>query len=117
MSFSAFDVFDDGRWDVKHSGWDAKHSCCNVTSVPWPSTYSMFRALDSLKPTAMGPDGLPEWLLRLAAPFIAEPVAYLVAKSHVPIQWKETCTIPLAKKLQPIECADFRPISITSDLS
>ena len=58
----------------------------------------IFGLLDKLRPTAAGPDGLPSWLLKLAAPCIAEPLAFLFNNSitcqTVPKQWKESTITP-----------------------
>lgn len=90
-------------------------------SVETFNEYSIFRSLDTLKPTAMGLDGLPDWFLRLAAPAFAQPLTYLfnlsLKCSVVPRQWKSSCINPLPKAISPATCQDYRPISITSILS
>src|SRR2546425_2892268 len=66
----------------------------------------------------MGPDCIPEWLLRLGAPFLVYPIAYLfkrsLQESQVPSQWKEALITPIPKIPKPHEPADYRPISVTS---
>lgn len=83
--------------------------------------YNVFRMLDTLKPTAMGLDGLPDWFIRLAAPAFAEPLTYLfnlsLECSVVPTQWKSSYITPIPKIPQPLTCQDYRPISITPILS
>ena len=83
--------------------------------------YRVFCMLDTLKPTAMGLDGLPEWFLRLAAPAFASPITYLFNLSAdtaiVPTQWKSSRIRPVPKVSQPQVCQDYRPISITPILS
>ena len=79
--------------------------------------YRVFRMLDTLKPTAMGLDGLPDWFLQLAAPAFASPFTYLFNLSAdtaiIPTQWKSSRIRPVPKVAQPQGCHDYRPISIT----
>jgi hypothetical protein len=69
----------------------------------------------------MGPDGMPYWYLRLAAPSFARPIAHLfstsISTSIVPTQWKQATIMPLPKIPLPSSCADYRPISLTPILS
>ena len=85
------------------------------------SVFSVFSALDKLKPTAPGFDQLPYWFLKAAAPFIAEPLAHLFTISfqngYVPQQWKTAIISPIPKVPQPNKEAEFRPISLTPILS
>ena len=82
---------------------------------------SIFMALDKLGCTATGPDNLPAWFLKIAAPCIAKPVSHLFNISYktavVPNQWKSACITPIAKTKTPSSCTDYRPISITPVLS
>ena len=81
---------------------------------------AVFGMLDGLKPTSAGPDGLPHWFLRVAAPFICSPITFLFNKSisfsYIPKQWKSSIITPVPKSGQPAKCEDFRPISVTSIL-
>src|SRR6218665_2988726 len=84
----------------------------------------MFKMLDSLHHTAEGADGIPAWLLRLAAPALAGPLAHLVNLSlitaTVPKQWKTAVIRPVHQKpkvSQPKVPADYRPISIVPVLA
>jgi len=81
----------------------------------------MFNILDKLGATAMGPDGIPAWFLRIAAPVVAAPIAHLfnmsLSQACVPTQWKTARIVPIAKIKKTTGCADFRPLSITSILS
>ncbi|MFZ2537385.1 MAG: reverse transcriptase family protein, partial [Oscillospiraceae bacterium] len=83
--------------------------------------YYIFKQLDSLKHTSPGLDTLPSWFLKLAAPSIAEPIAYLfnlsLMQSVVPLQWKVGIITPVAKTSNPVNCQDFRPISVTPILA
>jgi len=82
---------------------------------------SVFNLLDKLSPTASGPDGLPFWFLKLAAPIICEPLTHVVnlslATSTVPKQWKSATIHPIPKTAQPQEPSQMRPISVVSILS
>ena len=92
-----------------------KSSCHYPTA--WPTEMLVFHALDTLKATAAGPDQLPSWFIKLAAPIISGPVAHIFAlslqHSTVPQQWKTAAITPIPKIPLPISCADFRPISLT----
>ena len=92
-----------------------KHTCCCPTD--WPSEMLVFEQLDKLKPTAAGPDLLPSWFLKLAAPSIARPLAHLYnlsfIQSTLPSQWKTAAITPIPKIPLPSSCSDFRPISLT----
>ena len=39
--------------------------------------YEVFQALDKMRPTSPGLDDIPHWFLRIAAPFICQPLAFL----------------------------------------
>jgi len=81
----------------------------------------VFHILDRLHHTAEGYDGLPAWMLRLAAPVYARIIALLINRSvlasHVPRQWKIAIISPVAKIPQSDNPADYRPISITPVIS
>ena len=85
------------------------------------SEWQVFRALDTLRHTAAGLDGLPAWFLRVAAPVFCTPVAYLfnlsLQTSTVPQQWKEARIRPVPKVAAPVQHSDFRPISVTPILT
>ena len=85
----------------------------------WRMIYSLFLTVLNLQPR--GQNGLPVWFMRLAAPWIANPVSYIYNlscnTSVVPAQWKFNSITPVPKINKPVHCADFRPISVTSVLS
>jgi len=93
-----------------------KKLTCTVPTY-WPSEYATFMALDNLKMSAAGPDGLPSWFIKLAAPGLALPVSHLfnlsIMQSHVPLQWKCANITPIPKVPLPKSCSDYRPISLT----
>ena len=97
----------------------AKTTCSQ--NLAWPTEQSVFLALDRLKPTATGADGLPVWFLRQCAPVIAKPLSHIlllsINESVVPTQWKTVHITPIAKVAQAVKCTDYRPISITPILS
>ena len=82
---------------------------------------TVFYALDSLKQSATGLDGLQTWFLKLAAPGISMVIAYLfrlsMFESKVPEQWKSACIAPVPTIPAATQCSDYRPISITPVLS
>jgi len=88
----------------------------------WPSEEIVFHLLDNLHTTAAGPDKLPSWFLKLAAPSICSPVSHLyrlsITSSIVPSQWLISTFIPLPKPASPqLSCSNYRPISLTPILS
>jgi len=95
-------------------------SSCTMPPA-WPSERTVFHCLDNLRITAAGPDMLPSWLLKLAAPFISAPIAHLfrlsISTSSVPSQWLLSTIVPIPKSAQPTGCSDYRPISLTPILS
>ena len=52
----------------------------------------IFHLLDTVRPSATGLDKIPSWFLRIAAPLISVPTAYIfntsLSFSVVPDQWK-----------------------------
>jgi hypothetical protein len=82
---------------------------------------TVFRILDTLKMSSSGPDGIPSWFLRLAAPVLARSLAHVyslsISSGIVPKQWKSAIITPVEKINNPLGVTDFRPISVTSILS
>lgn len=87
------------------------------------SEYSVYNALSKLKINkALGPDGLPNKLLKSCADVLAAPVCAIINTSIrcgvVPTQWKLSRVSPLPKIIPPVNIeTDLRPISITSPLA
>lgn len=81
----------------------------------------VFHALDHLRASGAGLDGLPAWFLRIAAPIISPVLTFLfnlsLSTSFVPDQWKNALIHPLPKVSAPTTHTDFRPISIIPVLS
>jgi len=77
--------------------------------------------LDRLKPTAIGLDAVPAWLLQMGAPAFAAPLAIRLNQSMsanvVPQQWKYATITPVPKITKPTQCSDFRPIYVLSRLT
>ena len=98
-----------------------RHKATANQSLNEFTEYFIFHLLERLKPTATGIDGLPVWFLRLSAPWIASPISHIFNMSYsfsvVPVQWKLSCITPVPKTNQPVDCVDFRPISVTPVLS
>ena len=86
----------------------------------WITEFEVFVLLDSVRATSSGLDGIPHWFPRIAAPFLYLPVAFLcnhsILFSFIPPQWKSSIITPVPKTNQHTDCADFRPISVTSIL-
>ena len=88
---------------------------------PWVILTQILKSHLLERPTATGIDGLPVRFLRLSAPWIASPISHIFNMSYsssvVPVQWKLSCITPVPKTNQPVDCVDFRPISVTPVLS
>jgi hypothetical protein len=98
-----------------------KHKSTASKYIEIVSEQQVFKMLDSGRSTAAGMDALPFWFLRLAAPCISAPLAYLynmsLCFSYVPPQWKVGLITPVPKIPSPMSCSDFRPITVTPILS
>ena len=79
------------------------------------SEYQVFQYLDHLKHTATGLDSIPSWFLRLSAPVLAAPLAFIInlslSTSSVPTQWKSSFILPIPKvsNLQLTQTIDQSP--------
>ena len=70
----------------------------------------------------MGPDNLPNWILKEFSPILAAPLAAIINSSlrdgNVPLLWKSADVLPLPKVSPPKDMSkDLRPISLTPVLS
>ena len=71
---------------------------------------------------AIGPDEIPNWLLKTCASTISLPVCSMfnssIREGHVPRLWKSAAVLPLRKIPRPKSIdTDLRPISLTAALS
>ena len=93
------------------------------SEVPPLSVSSVYSALLVPNPRkASGPDGVPNWLLREYADFVAGPVAAILnssfAEHRLPAFWKYADPTPLPKeKPVTIVSKHIRPISLTPVMS
>src|SRR2546425_6561294 len=105
--------------DIMYNVLKTTANCSDYCSLI--SEYTVFKYLDSLKATASGPDNIPFWFLKIAAPSIYVPLTYLynlsLATGIVPLQWKTASIKPIPKIPSPQTCSDFRPISLTPIVS
>jgi len=96
-----------------------KHTC--IAPQDWPGEFTVFAALDKLKPTSAGPDNIPFWVYKLGAPLLASPLSCLfqrsLSSSFVPTQWLTAVITPVPKIPAPLSIADYRPLSQTPLLS
>ena len=95
--------------DLSYTVPDVKATVTKPLSI---SEYQTFYALDHLKHTSTGPDGLPAWFLKLSAPVSAKPVSTLfnlaINNSIFPDQWETAFITPIAKITSPTVPADYR---------
>ena len=97
-------------------------STASLPHIEYLSEWTVFKLLDTLRPTATGLDQLPSWFLGVGgAPFFCRPLTRLfnlsIATSIVPNQWKAAYTRPVPKVTTAESHTYFRPISITPVLS
>ena len=98
----------------------------HITSVPDEyimSTQQVETELEKISlQKAIGPDGIPNWVLKSAAPLLAGPICSIfnasIAQGRIPTLWKSADVIPVPKISNPKSVdSDLRPISLTPVLS
>ena len=62
--------------DTNYQAPERKRSA-NSRCAPKIHVITVFRMLDTLRSSSSGPDEIPAWFLRLAAPFLAEPLTHI----------------------------------------
>uniref|UniRef100_A0A3Q3BE22 Reverse transcriptase domain-containing protein n=1 Tax=Kryptolebias marmoratus TaxID=37003 RepID=A0A3Q3BE22_KRYMA len=71
------------------------------------------KSIDTKK--SAGPDNLDPFFLKLAAEFIAEPLAHIfnlsLISNKIPSVWKSAFVLPLFKSGEPSQVNNYRPIS------
>ena len=90
------------------------------TDITPQEVLSCINKLDSSK--ACGPDKIPTKVLKMAAVYIAEPLAVIFNKSlregRYPAKWKEATVKPIYKgKGSPSDITSYRPISLLPCIS
>ncbi|PFX13943.1 Brevican core protein, partial [Stylophora pistillata] len=87
------------------------------------SEVDVLTAIRKLNPRkAAGPDGIPSWVFREYADFIAQPVTSILncsfAEQQLPPSWKLADVVPIPKQ-KPVEVINkhLRPISLTPIIS
>ena len=88
---------------------------------PSITTEQVFRELELLKPfKAPGHEGIPTIVYKIAAPFIAAPLAHIINVSirsqQFPLLWKHSIITPVPKTSPPSK-NELRPISLLPILS
>lgn len=76
----------------------------------------VFRIIQNIKTKAIGVDRIGIATIKLCVPFLLPFITHIInfclANSVFPDIWKKARVLPLPKIQQPLECKDFRPISI-----
>ena len=99
---------------VKVIAEKTRDNCFNL--VPVDVSY-IRKILDSLDPRkAVGCDKIPQRLLRLSSPVIAEPITrlinYFITNRQWPIVWKSSDVVPVFKKESATDKTCYRPVSV-----
>jgi hypothetical protein len=71
---------------------------------------------------SIGPDSIPNWILKDFASILAPPITSIfnasISQGHVPTLWKSADVIPVPKVPKPVSIDnDLRPIPLTAVLS
>ena len=90
--------------------------------IPLLTVYEVGKLITSLtSKRSMGPDNIPTYLLKLALPYVVEPLTYIynlcIQKNVFPKIFKTAKVIPLRKNTDRTDPNNFRPISLLSVLS
>lgn len=90
--------------------------------IPLLAVHEVGKLVSDLKnKKSMGPDNLTAYLLKLALPYIVEPLTYIynlsIHQSVFPSLLKDAKVIPLPKSKDLNDPGNYRPISILSVLS
>ena len=85
-------------------------------TVDWKGVHKL---LVNLRPhKATGPDSVPAFILKAAASQLAPALAKLFQKSlntgEVPQEWRDALVVPIFKKGERHQPANYRPVSLTS---
>ena len=85
------------------------------------SALAVQKVLARLKPTfSMGPDGIPNILLKKLSLSLCGPLSYLFERSFslvfIPSVWKTAKIVPILKKGSALKVSNYRPISLTSTI-
>ena len=99
-----------------------KSSCSiDLSNFEYCNEINVFNMLCTLKKTAPGPDEIPYWFLKIAAPSLCTPLCHIfnlsLNNSLMPLQWKRAIISPISKVSVPLSCSDYRPISLTPILA
>ena len=90
--------------------------------IPLLCVYEVGKLLAGLNSkTSVGPDDIPARLLKLALPYIVEPLTYIynlcIQKGVFPKMFKTSKVVPLPKNTDRSDANNLRPISLLSVLS
>ena len=96
-----------------------KKCSLSLNHVTKDDVKKLLKKLKNTKSTSV--DELDNFLVKLAAEYIAEPLHHIVTLSLMqnkfPTNWKYTKVIPLHKKLSQLDPKNYRPVAILSPLS
>ena len=90
--------FSDVSTDLDYKIPFVKHTASQVLEEF--TEWHIVRVLDTIHPTAMGLDGIPEWFIRIAA--VTHLYNLSLNSSVVTSQWKASQITPIPKTAQPV---------------
>jgi hypothetical protein len=89
--------------------------CLHPTSFTMQDVYTVLSGLNNKR--SLGPDDIPNLLLKRCRQEIALPLSILftesMAEGHLPQDWGDAIVIPIHKKGSKVVCENYRPISLT----
>ena len=99
------------------------HPPNTLSESPIISLEAVEKMLMTTKPyKSVGPDGIPNWVLKDLAGLVGPPIFAIFNKSlaegRIPIDWKKAHVTPILKVHPPRSItSDIRPISLTQNIS
>ena len=88
------------------------------TRIPVADVSMVENFMMKQKSSAPGPDGIPYWIWRdyaqYLAPIITRILNFSLSQQYIPLKWKLANISPIPKESPVTECSQLRPISLTN---
>ena len=103
---------------IKHC-MENKSCFLEFQHTEFTSVMKLLKGLSNSKSTSL--DGLNNYSVKIAAPYIASPLHHVISLSLIqkkfPECWKYSKVVPLHKKGDPLDRKNYRPVALLSPLS